>query len=73
VNILPRQAQDKHRENSQKKTVLLQFREQHVENGFLLLACDGLWDEMGNEEAVSVVAVRRRRKRVVFSRCHLIY
>jgi serine/threonine protein phosphatase PrpC len=52
---------------------LLQFREQHVENGFLLLACDGLWDEMGNEEAVSVVAVRRRRKRVVFSRCHLIY
>ena len=33
-----------------------EFREQHIENGFLLLACDGLWDEMENEEAVSVVA-----------------
>jgi serine/threonine protein phosphatase PrpC len=33
-----------------------EFREQQVENGFLLLACDGLWDEMQNEEAVAVVA-----------------
>lgn len=33
-----------------------EFREHHVENGFLLLACDGLWDEMQNEEAVAVVA-----------------
>lgn len=33
-----------------------EFREQHVEDGFLLLASDGLWDELQNEEAVSVVA-----------------
>ena len=33
-----------------------EFRAQHVQNGFLLLACDGLWDEMQNEEAVGIVA-----------------
>ena len=33
-----------------------EFKEQTVGRGFLLIACDGLWDEMSNEEAVHTVA-----------------
>jgi serine/threonine protein phosphatase PrpC/CRP-like cAMP-binding protein len=32
------------------------YREQEVGAGFVLWACDGLWDEMSSEEAVSITA-----------------
>ena len=32
------------------------FQEGIIKNGFIVIACDGVWDEMSSEEAVNIVA-----------------
>lgn len=31
------------------------LREQAMQDGFLIVACDGVWDELSNEQAVQIV------------------
>ena len=37
-----------------------EFKDQTIDRGFLILASDGLWDELTNEEAVQAVAMLLR-------------
>ena len=33
-----------------------EIRQETIQDGFIILACDGVWDEMSSEEAVNIVA-----------------
>jgi serine/threonine protein phosphatase PrpC len=32
------------------------FQESAIKDGFIIIACDGVWDEMSSEEAVNIMA-----------------